>query len=99
MFIPDHFVRDETLSKERKGKSLELYSAIFFLKFRKTHLSLLHTHVQFNIGQSSKGVYKIKLDQCYKFKFKFIFSHLFSYNITTIKNKKEVRTELKYTLS
>ena len=27
-------------------------------------------------------------------KFKFIYSHLFSYNVTTIKNKKEVKTEL-----
>ena len=29
----------------------------------------------------------------FKFKFKFIYSHLFSYNITTIKNKKEVKKQ------
>ena len=29
-----------------------------------------------------------------KFKFKFIYSHLFNYNTTTIKKKKEVKTEL-----
>ena len=30
----------------------------------------------------------------HKFKFKFISSHLFNYNTTTIRNKKEVKTEL-----
>ena len=34
-----------------------------------------------------------------KFKFKFIYLHLFSYNITTIKNKKEVQNRADYTLS
>ena len=32
-------------------------------------------------------------------KLKFIYSHLFSYNITTIKNKKEVKNRADYTLS
>ena len=29
-----------------------------------------------------------------KFKFKFIYSHLFNYNTTTIRKKEEVKTEL-----
>ena len=39
----------------------------------------------FNCGARNVSVTKDK------FKFKLIYSHLFSYNITTIKNKKEVK--------
>jgi len=46
-----------------------------------------------------RGRKKTFLSFSFSSKFKFIYSHLFSYNVTTIKNKKEVKNRADYTLS